>query len=116
ALAYPERMETPAEKLDLGRIARLDFEVPDADRFPALRLARAALEAGGAQAIVLNAANEVAVAAFLAEHIGFLEIARLVEEAVTRSDASAPRSIAEVIDIDAATREKVSHMMRALPA
>ena len=113
ALAYPERMATPAERLDLGRIARLDFEAPDLYRFPALRLARQALEAGGAMPIILNAANEVAVAAFLAGNIGFLDIARLVEQAMAQASASAPRSIAEVIDIDAATRQSVGLMMRA---
>ena len=113
ALAYPERMKTPAERLDLGRIARLDFEAPDLDRFPALRLARQALEAGGAMPVVLNAANEVAVAAFLDGKIGFLDIARLVEEAMAQAGASAPRSIAEVIDIDARTRQNVGQMMRA---
>ena len=113
ALAYPERMKTPAERLDLGRIARLDFEAPDLDRFPALRLARHALEAGGAMPVVLNAANEVAVAAFLDGKIGFLDIARLVEEAMAQAGASAPRSIAEVIDIDARTRQNVGQMMRA---
>ena len=113
ALAYPERMATPAERLDLGRIARLDFEAPDLYRFPALRLARQALEAGGAMPIILNAANEVAVAAFLAGNIGFLDIARLVEQAMAQASASAPRSIAEVIDIDAATRQSVGMMMRA---
>ena len=113
ALAYPERMKTPAERLDLGRIARLDFEAPDLDRFPALRLARHALEAGGAMPVVLNAANEVAVAAFLDGKIGFLDIARLVEEAMAQAGASAPRSIAEVIDIDARTRQSVGQMMRA---
>ena len=66
ALAWPERIETPAQRLDLAAIARLDFEAPDLERFPALRLAREALEAGGAAPIVLNAANEVAVASFLA--------------------------------------------------
>ena len=116
ALAYPERMATPAEKLDLGRIARLDFEAPDLERFPALRLARAALEAGGATAIVLNAANEVAVAAFLDGGIGFLDIVRLVEDALAQANAPAPRSIADVVDIDAATRHSVGHMMRALTA
>ena len=76
ALAWPERMETPAQRLDLAAIGRLDFEAPDLERFPALRLAREALEAGGAAPIVLNAANEVAVAAFLDGGIGFPDIVR----------------------------------------
>ena len=75
---------TPAQRLDLAAIARLDFEAPDLDRFPALRLAREALEAGGAAPIVLNAANEVAVASFLAGQISFPDIARLVQEALNR--------------------------------
>ena len=77
ALAWPERMETPAQRLDLAAIARLDFEAPDLERFPALRLAREALEAGGAAPIVLNAANEIAVAGFLAGDIRFPDIARV---------------------------------------
>ena len=71
ALAWPERIESPSQRLDLAAIARLDFELPDLARFPALRLAREALEAGGAAPIILNAANEVAVASFLAGEIGF---------------------------------------------
>ena len=111
ALAWPERMETPAERLDLAAIGTLDFEAPDATRFPALRLAREALEAGGAAPIVLNAANEVAVAAFLDRRIGFLDIAALVEEALARTDAAAPRSIAEVIDIDREARAVADDLM-----
>ena len=74
ALAWPERMATPAERIDLAAIARLDFEAPDFERFPALRIAREALEAGGAAPIVVNAANEVAVAAFLGGAIRFTDI------------------------------------------
>ena len=115
-LAWPERMDSPAERLDLGKIASLTFEAPDAARFPALRLARQALEAGGASAIVLNAANEVAVAAFLDGRIGFLAIAALVEQVVERSGAPAPRSVAEVIDIDAEARHTARAMMHELAA
>jgi 1-deoxy-D-xylulose-5-phosphate reductoisomerase len=116
ALAYPERIATPAKPLDLARIARLDFETPDEERFPALRLARAALEAGGGEAILLNAANEVAVAAFLARRIGFLDIAALVERALAQAAPAAPRSIAEVLDIDRAARESVSRMIETVSA
>ena len=116
ALAFPDRMTTPAERLDLGRIGRLDFEAPDLERFPALRLAREALEAGGAVPIILNAANEIAVAAFLEGRIGFLDIARLVEDAMAQTAAPAPRSIADVVDIDANTRHSVAQMTRALSA
>ena len=114
ALAWPERMETPAERLDLAKIGSLTFEVPDPVRFPALRLARQALEAGGASAIVLNAANEEAVAAFLDRRIGFLEIARIVEEALARTGAASPRSIADVIDIDREARALANTLMSEL--
>ncbi|MEO5809070.1 MAG: 1-deoxy-D-xylulose-5-phosphate reductoisomerase [Sphingomicrobium sp.] len=116
ALGWPARMDSPAERLDLGKIGSLTFEPPDPARFPALSLARAALEAGGASAIVLNAANEVAVAAFLDGRIGFLAIAALVEQVLERSDAPAPRSVAEVIDIDAAARQTASAMTQELAA
>ena len=116
ALAWPERMATPAEKLDLARIGALSFEAPDLDRFPALRIAREALEAGGAAPIVLNAANEEAVAAFLGRRIDFLDISRTVEEAVARTDAPAPQSIAEVIDIDRRARSLAQHLMTELAA
>ena len=113
ALAWPERMETPAEKLDLAAIARLDFEAADLDRFPALRLAREALEAGGDAPIVLNAANEVAVAGFLAGKIAFPDIARVVQESLIGADYDAPRSIGDVLEIDRMTRERAEAMMKA---
>ena len=113
ALAWPERIETPAQRLDLASIARLDFEAPDLDRFPALRLAREALEAGGAVPIVLNAANEVAVASFLAGEIAFPEIATVVHEALIRADSDAPRSIGDVLEIDRVTRDLAKAMMTA---
>jgi 1-deoxy-D-xylulose-5-phosphate reductoisomerase len=116
ALAYPERMETPAEKLDLARIGALSFETPDLDRFPALRVAREALEAGGAAPIILNAANEEAVAAFLDHRIGFLNIVQTVEAAVARTSAAAPRSIAEVIDIDRTARALARDLMTEMAA
>jgi 1-deoxy-D-xylulose-5-phosphate reductoisomerase len=115
ALAWPERMETPAERLDLAKTGSLEFEQPDFDRFPALRLAREALEAGGAASIVLNAANEVAVAAFLDRRIGFADIAGTVARALETIAAPLPRSIEEVIDIDLEVREKTREIM-PLPA
>ena len=116
ALAWPERINSGAAKLDLTQIATLTFEAPDPTRFPALRLARAALEAGGAAPTVLNAANEIAVAAFLDRRIGFSDIAALVEQALERTDAPAPRSVAEVIDIDARARHTARQLMTALAA
>jgi len=108
ALAWPERMPTPAERLDLARIARLDFEAPDPLRFPALTLARDALEAGGAAPAMLNAANEAAVAAFLAGAIGFADIARLVAKVLEKGETAAPRTIDDVLEIDRAARASVS--------
>ena len=114
ALAWPERIGTPARRLDLAEIARLEFESPDLTRFPALRLAREALEAGGAAPIVLNAANEVAVASFLAGAIRFPDISATVAQAL--SDAvrfSPPGSIDEVLEIDRVTRRQIDAMMKA---
>ena len=113
ALAWPERISTPAQRLDLAAIARLDFEKPDLDRFPALRLAREALEAGGAAPIALNAANEVAVANFLAGGIPFTEIARVVHDALINADYAAPSSISDVLEIDQVTRDRAQAMMTA---
>jgi 1-deoxy-D-xylulose-5-phosphate reductoisomerase len=113
ALAWPERLPTPARRLDLAAIARLDFEAPDVKRFPALRLAREALEQGGAAPIVLNAANELAVARFLQGAIRFPEIINIVEEAIDRSDFPAPRSIGDVVEIDRTTRSRVQASMKA---
>ena len=113
ALAWPKRMPTPAQRLDLAAIGRLDFEEPDLGRFPALRLAREALEAGGAAPIVLNAANEVAVASFLHGAIRFPDIARTVQEALNEASYDAPRSIGDVLQIDGMTRERAQAMMKA---
>jgi len=91
ALAWPKRMATPAETLSLAELGTLTFQHPDAVRFPALRLARAALTAGGGAPTVLNAANEVAVAAFLDAKIGFLDIARVVETVLDGMSLVRPR-------------------------
>ncbi len=113
ALAWPERMATPAERLDLATIARLEFDAPDLDRFPALRLAREALETGGPAPIVLNAANEVAVASFLAGAIRFPDISRLVAEALSHATFDIPHSISDVLEIDRVTRAQTGAMMKA---
>jgi 1-deoxy-D-xylulose-5-phosphate reductoisomerase len=110
-LAWPERMQTPAERLSLPEMGRLDFEQPDLARFPSLRLAREALEAGGGEAIVLNATNEVAVEAFLRGAIGFCDIARLVEESLRNTNVPAPASIEVVVAIDRETRERALLMV-----
>jgi 1-deoxy-D-xylulose-5-phosphate reductoisomerase len=107
SLAWPERMHAPTKRLDLAALGTLSFEAPDARRFPALRLAREVLVAGGSAPTVLNAANEIAVEAFLAKRIGFLAIAGVVEETLALSGplASLPRRGAEdVLAIDAEAR------------
>lgn len=111
ALAWPQRLETPAERLDLAALGRLDFEAPDLKRFPALRIAREAMEAGGAAPIVLNAANEVAVESFLRGRIRFPEIARVVEQALRDSSFGFPQSIGDVLEIDRTTRMRVTSSM-----
>ena len=115
ALAWPSRMATPVEQLDLARIGRLDFEQPDDTRFPALRLARAAMVAGGARPAVLNAANEAAVAAFLAGRIGFLDISAIVEQVLNDYDPPAPADLAGVtaIDVEARRLAEAEMMVRA---
>lgn len=100
ALAWPERMETPCKRLDLVGIGRLDFEEPDLERFPALGLAKAALREGGARPAVLNAANEIAVASFLDNRVGFLDIAAIGGKTLESFDPSAPSTLDEVLEID----------------
>jgi 1-deoxy-D-xylulose-5-phosphate reductoisomerase len=113
ALAWPERMETPVASLNLAQVGRLDFEEPDPVRFPALRLARAALEAGGATPAILNAANEVAVEAFLSGRVGFTQIAQIVESVLDRYHPASPATIQEVLDIDAEARRLALSVMES---
>jgi 1-deoxy-D-xylulose-5-phosphate reductoisomerase len=113
ALAWPKRMPTPSDKLDLAGIGRLDFEAPDPTRFPALRLAREALERGGAAPIVLNAANEIAVARFLEGVIRFPDIAGIVEESLYGSDYCEPQTIEDVLEIDRGARRSADAAVKA---
>jgi 1-deoxy-D-xylulose-5-phosphate reductoisomerase len=111
ALAWPDRLAWEAPRLDLGRLKALDFDAPDLSRFPALGIARAALAAGGAAPTVLNAANEVAVEAFLAGRIGFPGISALVESVLERAESRAckePATVAEALAVD--------HIARSLAA
>ena len=103
-LAWPERMATPCERLDLAKIGSLTFEAPDLERFPALRLAMEALQAGGSAPCILNAANEVAVAAFIGGQVSFLDIAAIVGDTLARVDAHDCLTIADVVALDAAAR------------
>jgi len=111
ALAWPERMETPCAPLDLAAIGELTFRAPDETRFPATRLARQAAEAGGGVPAVLNAANEIAVAAFLDGKLAFTKIAAQVEETLGRFAPPAPTTLAEVIAVDAEARARTRAML-----
>lgn len=104
ALAWPERVDSGVAPLDLFRVGRLDFQEPDEGRFPCLRLARQAAEAGGSAPAMLNAANEVAVAAFLERRIRFTEIARIIDEVLNREAALAVESLDAVVEADARAR------------
>ncbi|QDK32070.1 1-deoxy-D-xylulose-5-phosphate reductoisomerase [Sphingomonas sp. IC081] len=108
ALAWPTRMDTPCAPLDLAAIGELTFRQPDENRFPATRLARGAAEAGGAIPAVLNAANEVAVAAFLAGQIPFTRIAADVEHVLGAYAPPAPASLDDVLAVDAEARARAS--------
>jgi 1-deoxy-D-xylulose-5-phosphate reductoisomerase len=112
SLAWPARMETPCERLDLVRIGSLDFEAPDLERFPALGLARAALAGGGAKPAILNAANEIAVASFLEGGIGFLDIASIAGETLQGCDPPAPASVEDVLEIDREARAAAEAIRR----
>ena len=117
-LAWPERIDGPAKKLDLAAIGQLTFEAPDPVRFPSLRLVQEALRAGGAMPTVFNAANEVAVDAFLNGRIGFGGIARLVEATMTaaaRTNAL-PTSADDALSIDHSSRNMARDLLPEIAA
>lgn len=114
ALGWPMRIGTPARKLDLKQLAQLDFLEPDPVRFPALRIAKEALHMGGAAPTILNAANEVAVGAFLEGRIGFLDIASTVEETLTQLETSPLTSLEMVYTIDQEARDAAQRIMERL--
>jgi len=110
-LAWPARMDTPCDPLDLAALGELTFRAPDEVRFPATRLCRQAAEAGGAAPAVLNAANEIAVASFLAGHLPFTRIAVMVDEVLGRYAPVAPASLGDVIAIDAEARDHARRLL-----
>jgi 1-deoxy-D-xylulose-5-phosphate reductoisomerase len=114
ALAWPERLATNAPRLNLAEISRLEFTEPDTVRFPALRLARDALRAGGGTPTILSAANEVAVEAFLQRRIGFLDIARCVEGVLERLGTPAADSLDDVLALDQAGRQAAAEAVDAM--
>ena len=110
ALTYPERIPS-ALRFNVLDLKRLDFCPPDQEKFPCLRLAYEAAQAGGAKSIALNAADEVAVAAFLNREIGFTDIPRVVEQTIAETEARRPESIEEVLAIDAEARDRAWHRL-----
>lgn len=111
ALAWPQRMATPCAPLDLASLARLDFEAPDEERFPATALCRAAIAEGGARPAQLNAANEVAVAAFLAGRISFPAIVDTVRRVIDADAPAVPASLQDIFSVDAASRAAAQHFV-----
>lgn len=119
ALAWPDRLVWNAPRLDLAALGRLTFEAPDEDRFPALKLARQALQAGGAAPIVFNAANEVAALAFLDRRLGFLNIAAVVADTMSRVTASGVDSGSDsacdaALAVDAQARRMAESIIRGI--
>ncbi len=111
ALAWPERVASGVQGLNIAQIGRLDFEPPDDERFPSLGLARAAARAGGTAPAVLNAANEVAVQAFLDRRLNFTGIATVIDQVLQRLDSSAVRALDDVLQADAAARRAASALI-----
>ncbi len=113
ALAWPARMDTPCEPLDLAEIGTLSFRRPDEVRFPATRLAREAVLAGGAAAAVLNAANEIAVAAFLAGQIAFTRIVQCCDDVLAGALPAPPQCLGDVIAVDREARVRAHELMES---
>jgi 1-deoxy-D-xylulose-5-phosphate reductoisomerase len=112
ALTYPERARTPVPPLDLSSGVTLQFHAPDLDTFPLLELARRAGEQGGSAPCVFNAANEVAVAAFLEERLSFLGIAEVVADALDAIEGAPARDLGELVEVDAAARRHASESLK----
>jgi len=113
-LGYPQRLTSGVSSLDLLKIGRLDFCAPDRKMFPCLRLAYEALDAGGTAPAILNAANEVAVEAFLADQIGFMDIPALIESVLTASSIEAVTSIPQLVDVDTRARLSAKSWLKSL--
>jgi 1-deoxy-D-xylulose-5-phosphate reductoisomerase len=111
ALAWPERIQSGVDSLDLFQVARLDFEAPDLQRFPCLRLAMQAVGTGGTAPAVLNAANEVAVQAFLDNRIGFLEISELVEKTLQATEIERAESLEQLLACDRRARDVAEQVL-----
>jgi len=114
AFSYPERWGAALPRLDLAGAGPLEFSVPDRERFPCLRLAYEALEAGGSMAVVLNAANEIAVDAFLDGRIGFTGIPSVIERAMAAHRPVAAHTLAEVREVDAWARRHARSLVSVI--
>ena len=113
ALAWPERMDSGVAFLDLVKTARLEFRAPDPQRFPCLALAQAAARAGGLAPVVLNAANEIAVHAFLEKRLNFPGIASVIEDVITHSSAAPIGGLDDVLAADAEARVRAEECIEA---
>ena len=113
ALSYPERLDEASSRLDLIKVGKLTFEKPDVERFPCLKYAREAGKAGGTMPAVLNAANEVAVNAFLQDKTGFMDICQLVRSAMDSHKIVSDPSLSEIMEADSLTREYASGLLKA---
>jgi 1-deoxy-D-xylulose-5-phosphate reductoisomerase len=116
ALAWPNRMSTPADRLNFTALVGFSFETPDVEKFPCLRLARNALKCGKSAPIILNAANEVAVASFLDRRIGFLDIARIVEQTLNQMAIESVSDLAHILVVDMQARIQARQHVQKLSA
>jgi 1-deoxy-D-xylulose-5-phosphate reductoisomerase len=116
ALTYPERLACPAPALDLVTLGTLTFEAPDESAFPCLGLARQAGRAGGAAPLILNAANEVAVAGFLAGRCGFMEVPRLIGDALDAHAGASADDLGACLALDGAVRRSTEAALGSVPA
>lgn len=112
ALSWPDRIESGVEKLDLFEVAKLEFEKPDYERFPCLRLAEEAIRKGGTAPAILNAANEIAVASFLDNELKFTDIADIVEQTLLNIKSRPAKSLTEILDDDSAARKEAEQLIR----
>ncbi len=114
ALAWPQRMESGVQPLDLYQLARMDFFEPDLEKFVCLKLARQAAEQGGTAPTIMNAANEIAVAAFLAGQLGFLQIAQVIEQSLQQMSSVAASSLEIILAADQQARQVASKLITEL--
>lgn len=113
ALAWPHRVESGVEALDMFAVARLDFETPDLERFPCLRLAYESMEIGGTAPAILNAANEVAVASFLNNELSFIKIAEVIETTLNTVETASADSLDVILEADRVAREQAKNLIKS---